>query len=90
MPEVCEMTVIQHWCVIPEKISTHKKLETNLQGVGPLIFICTKTSAGAPCPDSSITLQGRSGLTGEILEKSGKNGQKSVRCGGQGDVKMIT
>lgn len=62
------MTLTLHWCVIPEKTSTHGKLETNLQDMGPMVFICTKTSAGALCPDSSIMLQGRSGLTGEILE----------------------
>lgn len=54
-----------------------------------MIFICTKTSVEALCPDSSITIQGKSELAVEISEKSDKNGQKYVRHERQGDMRMI-
>lgn len=73
--------MIQHWRVITEKAYMHCKPEKSLQDVGTMIFFCTKTSAGALCPDSGIALQGKSGLTGEGSEKSNKNGQKSVKHG---------
>lgn len=82
--EVCEMTVIQHWCVIPENTSTHRKLERNLQDVGPMIFICTKTSAGVLCPDSSYHAPRDIWANGRNPREEWQNGQKSVRHGRHG------